>query len=165
MDLLIQIDENGSPLNHPYLRTNLQLAFPEGGFEGSNIPSGWLVFERVPEPEIGVYQKYDDSKGADNCDAWEHNGLEYQVVDGKVRDVWTVLDMTDAEKKAKQDAAKAEWDQAVADGTQLWVSWVFDEATCTYIAPVAYPDDGKDYNWNETNRAWDEITSTQNELS
>ena len=30
---------------------------------------------------------------------WAHNGLEYKVVDGKVKDVWTILDLTDEEKK------------------------------------------------------------------
>jgi len=37
-------------------------------------------------------------------------------------------------------------------------SWVLDESTCAWDAPVTYPDDGKDYNWNEETRSWDEIT-------
>ena len=37
-------------------------------------------------------------------------------------------------------------------------SWVLDEATCLWKAPVTYPDDGKDYTWNEATTNWKEIT-------
>ena len=154
MDLLIKIDENGLPKRHPSLRSNLQMAYPNGGFEGSNVPAGWLAFERVPEPEIGVYQKFDDSKGSENCEAWEHNGLEYKVIDGKVKDVWNIIDMTDEEKKAKQDAVKASY----ADG-EIPSSWVFDESKCQYAPPVAFPSDGKTYAWKESTKEWLEYPS------
>jgi hypothetical protein len=35
-------------------------------------------------------------------------------------------------------------------------SWTLDEETCRWDAPVAYPDDGNEYNWNESTKAWDE---------
>ena len=34
-------------------------------------------------------------------------------------------------------------------------SWVLNETTCRWEAPVAYPDDGQKYNWNEQNQTWD----------
>jgi hypothetical protein len=34
-------------------------------------------------------------------------------------------------------------------------SWVLNEDTCLWEAPVAYPDDGQQYNWNEQNQTWD----------
>lgn len=34
-------------------------------------------------------------------------------------------------------------------------SWILNEDTCLWEAPVAYPDDGQRYNWNETNQQWD----------
>lgn len=34
-------------------------------------------------------------------------------------------------------------------------SWVLDESTCLWQAPVAYPDDGAAYVWNETTGAWE----------
>jgi hypothetical protein len=37
-------------------------------------------------------------------------------------------------------------------------SWTLDEDTCLWVAPVAYPDDGKMYQWNETTKQWDLIT-------
>ena len=34
-------------------------------------------------------------------------------------------------------------------------SWVLNEQTCLWNAPVARPNDGKMYNWNEQNLSWD----------
>ena len=34
-------------------------------------------------------------------------------------------------------------------------SWTLNETTCKWEAPVAYPDDGKMYNWNEEITNWD----------
>jgi len=36
-------------------------------------------------------------------------------------------------------------------------SWVFDEKTNTYEAPVTYPTDSKQYKWNESSKKWDEV--------
>ena len=42
---------------------------------------------------------------------------------------------------------------------KLFPSWVLDTDTWTYKAPVGMqPDDGKEYDWNETAGAWEEIT-------
>ena len=38
---------------------------------------------------------------------------------------------------------------------QLYPSWTLNEDTCQWEAPVAYPDDGKRYTWNETTKEWD----------
>ena len=34
-------------------------------------------------------------------------------------------------------------------------SWILNEDTCIWEAPVAYPDDENRYTWNETNQTWD----------
>ena len=36
-------------------------------------------------------------------------------------------------------------------------SWVLDEDTCLWDAPVAYPDDGEAYTWNEETTSWDAL--------
>tara|TARA_R100000541_G_scaffold52967_1_gene60803 strand:+ start:263 stop:622 length:360 start_codon:yes stop_codon:yes gene_type:complete len=36
-----------------------------------------------------------------------------------------------------------------------YASWILNETTCRWEAPVAYPDDGELYNWNETTKNWD----------
>ena len=38
-----------------------------------------------------------------------------------------------------------------------YASWILNEDTCLWEAPVAYPDDGEKYNWNEINQNWDII--------
>lgn len=34
-------------------------------------------------------------------------------------------------------------------------SWILNETTCNWEAPVSKPDDGQIYIWNETNQTWD----------
>ena len=36
-------------------------------------------------------------------------------------------------------------------------SWILNEDTCNWNAPISMPNDGKRYNWNETNLTWDLI--------
>ena len=41
---------------------------------------------------------------------------------------------------------------------QPYPSWVLDEATCRWQAPVPMPQDGKLYRWDEPTTSWVEIT-------
>tara|TARA_R100001463_G_scaffold53651_1_gene104691 strand:+ start:1061 stop:1423 length:363 start_codon:yes stop_codon:yes gene_type:complete len=36
-------------------------------------------------------------------------------------------------------------------------SWILNETTCIWESPVAYPDDGNKYTWNEETQQWDLI--------
>jgi hypothetical protein len=38
-------------------------------------------------------------------------------------------------------------------------SWVLDEDTCQWEAPVAYPNNEHFYFWNETTQAWEQLSS------
>ena len=40
---------------------------------------------------------------------------------------------------------------------QPYPSWTLNEDTCLWEPPVAYPDDDKQYKWNEETTQWDEI--------
>ena len=40
---------------------------------------------------------------------------------------------------------------------KLYNSWILSEDTCQWESPVAYPDDDKEYKWNESNKTWDYI--------
>ena len=42
-------------------------------------------------------------------------------------------------------------------GRQPYPSWLLDGDTCRWNAPVAYPDDGKPYSWDEDTTSWVEI--------
>ena len=41
---------------------------------------------------------------------------------------------------------------------QPFESWVLDEDTCLWEAPVPYPTDGADYVWDEEAGNWSEVT-------
>ena len=38
---------------------------------------------------------------------------------------------------------------------QPFSSWTLNETTCLWEAPVAKPDDGQKYDWNESTQQWD----------
>jgi hypothetical protein len=39
-------------------------------------------------------------------------------------------------------------------------SWVLNETTCLWEAPVVYPDDNNSYNWNEETTSWDLVDNS-----
>ena len=41
---------------------------------------------------------------------------------------------------------------------QPFASWTLNETTCLWESPVAYPDDGEKYEWNEETTTWDLVT-------
>lgn len=149
--LYIKVDENNNCVDHPHFENNLRALYPEHDFT-SGPPSGWKEFVRVSPPIIGAYQKFDETKGADIATAFPHNGLEYKLVGDVFKDVWTVLDMTDAEKLEKQNAVKNDW------AVNGFASWTFNEDTCKYDPPVEKPTDGKTYRWDEATTSWVEVT-------
>jgi len=41
---------------------------------------------------------------------------------------------------------------------QPYASWTLNDDTCLWESPVAYPDDGQRYEWNEDTTSWDLVT-------
>ena len=37
-------------------------------------------------------------------------------------------------------------------------SWILNEDSCSWEAPISYPDDEQEYLWNEETQSWDLIT-------
>ncbi len=48
-------------------------------------------------------------------------------------------------------------DQDVFIAPQPYSKWVLNESTWTWEAPVAMPDDGSQYIWNDNTGAWEEL--------
>lgn len=132
MNLYIETDSNGNPINHPAFEDNLLQAF-------GSIPTHWEPFVRVEKPIPTVYQVLDSQDPT------------YQKINGVWTDVWSLRDMTDAEKAAKQQAVKDAWN---AQPRPNLVAWTFDEATCAYQPPISRPTDGKNYFWQGTTNTW-----------
>lgn len=38
-----------------------------------------------------------------------------------------------------------------------YASWTLNEDTCLWDSPIAYPDDGKFYTWDEDAQQWNEV--------
>lgn len=49
------------------------------------------------------------------------------------------------------------WDGTGFAAPQPYPSWILNQETYTWNAPVAMPTDGKPYNWNEDDQEWVEI--------
>jgi hypothetical protein len=47
---------------------------------------------------------------------------------------------------------------------KLFNSWVLDEETCQWNAPIPMPTDGKIYEWDEANQNWKETDLPTNSL-
>lgn len=41
---------------------------------------------------------------------------------------------------------------------KIFQSWVLNEDTCIWEPPIPYPNDGKDYKWDETTTSWVEVS-------
>lgn len=135
MELYIRI-KDGRPFEHPILGNNFKLAFPN--VDVNNLPPEFAKFERIPKPEIGVYQVY--------------SGLTYQFDGPVVKDYHHIRDMSEEEKTTKQNTVKEEFARVVG-----FNSWIFNEDTCNFDPPISYPSDGKNYYWDENTVSWIEI--------
>ena len=151
MELFIKVDENNIPIGWPYEKSNLKVGFPELNFDSETPPDGWLKYIKVDKPELGPYQKFDESIGADISEAYPHNGLEWKLINGEIREVWHYITIAEVEKKTLQDKVKADWAALDPAGP---ASFIFNESTCQYEAPLPYPSDGKEYFWNEDFNSW-----------
>ena len=49
------------------------------------------------------------------------------------------------------------WDGIGFAAPQPYASWALNQDTYLWEAPVAYPNDGKFYEWNEDNQEWVEV--------
>lgn len=134
MELYIRI-KDGRPFEHPILGDNFRAAFPH--VDTNNLPPEFARFERVPLPEIGVYEVYEST-------SYEKHGDVYA-------DTHKVRAMTEQEKAAKQQETKDQW------ALSGFPSWSFDEEACSFNPPVPKPDDGKLYFWDEANLTWVEV--------
>jgi hypothetical protein len=136
MELFIRLVD-GVPFQHPMLGDNFREAFPE--VDVNNLPAEFAKFVRVAPPIIGVYEVYE--------------GATYERVGDIYTDVHHVRPMTAEEKLAKQDKAKAEWDDNPG-----WTSWLFDKEAFRFVPPTPYPTDGGPYYWDEPTLSWIEVT-------
>jgi hypothetical protein len=130
MNLYIQI-ENENPVNHPAFEDNLMAAF-------GSVPASWEAFIRVERPIPTIYQVLNNEEPT------------YEKMNGVWTDVWSIRDMTEQEKTAKQQAAKDLW--AKIPNAANFLAWTFNESTCQYEPPIPKPDGA--FKWDGTTNSW-----------
>jgi len=131
MSLFIKVIDN-QIIDHPVLFKNLQMIYPE--ITTNNPPENYFPFNRTIPPA--------------KPDPYTVNEVEYVISSGVVNEVYTQRTMTLEEKQAL-------WQQMTA--TRPFPSWTIDTDTCIWQPPVAYPDDGQKYQWDEDAQMWQEI--------
>jgi len=96
----------------------------------------------------------------DNVATTEQNGIDFLNNLYGSRDVWKQTFINGSQRK---NYAGVGYTYDESRGAFIppkdYPSWTLNEDTCRWEAPVAYPDDGKKYNWNEETTTWDEIVS------
>lgn len=108
---------DGKIIDHPVSRINLLAVYPEYDFLETFHPD-YVRFIREIPPDTGLFQKN-----------LQHR---YEFDGESVRDVYTVEEMTEEEKQNKIDAY-------IAANPKPFPSWQFDQATCSWQAPVKPP--------------------------
>ena len=91
-------------------------------------------------------------------DAQEHRGQEFLADDLGLGGTWV---QTSYNARIRKNYAGIGMiydntrDAFIAE--QLYASWILNEETCQWEAPVAYPNDGVMYMWNEELTDWEAI--------
>jgi hypothetical protein len=133
MELFIRI-VNGKPFEHPILSDNFKQAFPN--IDTDNLPSEFAKFVKSDPPKVGVYEVLEETY--------------YDWKDNYVTEIHKIRDMTEEEKKQKQNAIKKQWE--ISKGFK---SWIFNEEECIFEPPIKKPTDEKLYFWNEKKVNWE----------
>lgn len=134
MELYIQI-RDGKPFEHPIFGDNFREAFPH--IDVNNLPPEFAKFERVPSPELAKQFQIDY--------------VQYEWVDGIVKDVWYVRDMTEEEKQREiegitnvlyqalqrfKDEAKEYLNSTTGDEYNAWLAYATELDAWVLVDPL-----------------------------
>lgn len=143
-EYLIKFGSDNKALGCPFLLANIKEVYPEHDWTKGH-PAGYGNFKRAEPKELGIYEKFDPAYNDGKM-----VGQEYVLTDSSYfTSVWHYIDLTDEEKKAKQDEMKASFAES-----PNYASWVFNETTCDYDPPIPKPVDGRAYDWDESTLSW-----------
>ena len=94
----------------------------------------------------------------DSIATTEQAGVDFLNNLYKTNDVWK---QTYVDKSLRKNFASINYiyDQTIDAfiPPRPFESWLLDETTCLWKAPIAYPNDGQDYDWNDQTQQWDLI--------
>jgi hypothetical protein len=114
--------------------------------------------------KIGLNNKVIEVLSVHNNELLDSNGVEQEVngIDFLTKLTgWSIWVQTSYNNNIRKNFAGIgyQYDQTrdAFIPKKPYASWILNETTCLWEAPVAYPDDDKEYNWNETTTTWDLI--------
>ena len=118
---------------------------------GNNV----LTIHGIRNNELLVDGVENEQKGIDflntlfkTSDTWKQTS--YNTVGGVHK-----LDGTPLRKNYAGRGYTYDEDRDAFIPPKKYPSWTLNEDTCLWEAPVAHPDDGKRYSWNEETTSWD----------
>jgi hypothetical protein len=91
-------------------------------------------------------------------DAQEHRGQEFLADDLGLGGTWVQTSYNARIRKHYAGIGftfDADRDAFIA--LQPYASWILNEDTCQWEAPVLYPTDGSKYSWNEETKDWEAV--------
>jgi|TARA_B110000483_G_scaffold61217_1_gene76107 hypothetical protein len=114
--------------------------------------------------KIGLNNKVIEVLSVHNNELLDSNGVEQEVIGidflTKLTG-WSIWVQTSYNNNFRKNHAGIGYtydeDRDAFIAPKPFNSWILNETTCLWEAPVAYPDDGERYTWNETNQTWDLI--------
>tara|TARA_R110000772_G_scaffold115412_1_gene220244 strand:- start:44 stop:406 length:363 start_codon:yes stop_codon:yes gene_type:complete len=112
--------------------------------------------------KIGLNNKVIEVLSVHNNELLDSNGIEQEVngIDFLTKltgyPVWKQTSYNNNFRKNHAGIGDAyDEDRDAFIPKKPYTSWILDETTCRWEPPIAYPDDGKKYHWNETTTSWD----------
>ena len=115
--------------------------------------------------KIGVNNKVIEVLSVHNNELLDSNGVEQEVngIDFLTKLTgWSIWVQTSYNNNFRKNHAGVGFaydeDRDAFIAPKPYASWILNEDTCQWEAPVAYPDDDNRYTWNETNQTWDLVS-------
>jgi len=112
--------------------------------------------------KIGLNSKVIEVLSVHNNELKDSNGVEQEVngVDFLTKLTgWAIWKQTSYNNNIRKNHAGIGYtydeDRDAFIAPKPYASWILNETTCLWEAPVAYPDDGENYEWNEETTTWD----------
>ena len=114
--------------------------------------------------KIGLNNKVIEVLSVHNNELLDSNGVEQEVngIDFLTKLTgWSIWVQTSYNNNIRKNYASVGYtydeDRDAFIAPKPYTSWTLNETTCLWEAPIAYPDDGKKYSWNEETTSWDLI--------
>jgi len=112
--------------------------------------------------KIGLNNKVIEVLSVHNNELLDSNGVEQEVngIDFITKLTgWAIWKQTSYNGNIRKNFAGIGYtydeDRDAFIAPKPYNSWILNETTCQWEAPVAYPDDDNRYTWNEETTTWD----------